>query len=68
MAAGWIWVSSPRMRLLSRVCLLSLVVVEPDQHPDLSQHFLTGIDSAQGARHGPGGLGDDEGVPGIGLG
>ena len=48
--------------------LLGLVVVEADQHPELGQHFFSGIDPAQRARHGPGGLGDDVGIAGVGLG
>jgi hypothetical protein len=45
-----------------------LVVVETDEHAELGEHLLADVDPAQRVRHGAGGLGDDVGVPGVGLG
>ncbi|ROS32145.1 hypothetical protein EDD35_7902 [Amycolatopsis thermoflava] len=44
------------------------VVVEPDQHLQLGQGLVTGVDLAQGVGQAAGGVGDDERVPGVGLG
>ena len=44
------------------------VLVEPDQHLQLREGFLAGVDPAQGVGHGPRGVGDDERVAGVGLG
>ncbi len=44
------------------------IVVEPDEHLELGQGFVTDIDPAQRVRHGPGSIGDDERIAGIGLG
>lgn len=43
------------MRLLIFGGLAGEVVVEPDEHPELGQGFVTDIDPAQCVRHGPGG-------------
>lgn len=50
------------------VGLDGLIIIEPDQHAELGQRLLTDIDPAQRMRHGAGRLGDDVGVPGVGLG
>jgi len=44
------------------------VVVVADQDGQLGQRLIGQVDPAQGARHRPGGLGDDVGVAGVGLG
>jgi hypothetical protein len=45
-----------------------LVVVEADQHLQLGEHLLADVDPAQDVRHAAGGLDDDVGVAGVGLG
>jgi hypothetical protein len=50
------------------VGLDGLIVVETDQHPEFGERLLAHIDLAQGARHGAGGLRDDVGISGVGLG
>jgi hypothetical protein len=47
--------------------LAGQVVVEADQHTQLGQSLIAGVDPAQGVRQGPGGIGDDVGVAGVGL-
>lgn len=58
-------VNSPRIRLLIRVASPGQVVVETDEHAEFGEGVISGVDSAQGVRHGSGGVGDDERIPGI---
>jgi hypothetical protein len=47
--------------------LAGQVVVEADQHTQLGQSLVAGVDAAQGVRQRAGGIGDDVGVAGVGL-
>jgi hypothetical protein len=60
-------VSRPRMRLDSRGGLPGQVVVEPDQYVQLGQGVVVHVDRPQRVRQRPGGVGDDERVPRVGL-
>ncbi|GHA49519.1 hypothetical protein GCM10010329_84630 [Streptomyces spiroverticillatus] len=44
------------------------VVVEPDEHLQLGDGLVVGLDRAEGVRHRAGRVGDDECVAGVGLG
>lgn len=44
------------------------VVLETDEYAEFGKGVISGVDSTQGVRHGSGGVGDDERIPGIGFG
>jgi hypothetical protein len=47
--------------------LAGQVVVKPDQYVQFGQGVITHVDRAQRVRQRPGGVGDDERVPRVGL-
>jgi len=66
--AGWIWVSSPRIRLDVAVICCARSSSNPDS--TVSSAFLSSssFSGPQGVRHGAGRVGDDGGIAGICLG
>ena len=49
-------------------CFTGEIVIETDQHTELGECVITGIDSSQRVGHGPGRVGDDERIPRISFG
>ena len=66
---GGVWVNDwPPDPALGAVDLAGQVQVEASQHAQRRGLIIRGADGSQGVGHGPGGLGDDGGVLGVGLG
>lgn len=56
------------MRLDSYVDLRRQVFIEPGEHAECRRRLVVLTQRSQRVRHGPGGVSDDRGVPGVGLG
>lgn len=65
--AGWIWVSRPRIRFDVAVACFGQIVVEAAENGQFSELFVGDLDGSQCVGHGPGRVGNDERVPGVGF-